>query len=121
MKAISLIPAVALLISACASGPSGVYSGYGGPGYYGGETVIERDNDHRSDNGGYDNGYNNRTNVTDVNVNRTNINENSVNRTSVTDSRANNKKSTVAVAGKRTVTRKSDSDSSSQVQVEQSH
>jgi hypothetical protein len=108
MKAISLIPAVALFVSACASGPSGAYYGSGGPGYYGGGTVYVRDSDHR-----YDNNYN----VADVNVNRTNINERTVNRTTVNDSHVTNtKKSTIAMAGKHTVKRKSDSDSSSQEQ-----
>jgi hypothetical protein len=104
MKAIFLIPAVALLVSACASGPSGAYYGSGGPGYYGGGTVYVNDRDHR-----YDNSYN----VADVNVNRTNINDRTVNRTTVNDSRVTNKKSTIAIAGKHTVKRKSNRDSSS--------
>jgi len=103
MKAITLIPAVALLVSACASGPSGPTYGYGGPGYYGGsETVFVNDRDH-----GYDRGYDSRYNVSDVNVNRTNIDERTVNRTNVNESNVTRSKTSIAAAGKRTVTRKS--------------
>ena len=82
MKAISLllIPPAVLLVSACA--PEVVQQpGYGGPGYYGHETVYvqggdDRDHDHRD--------YNDR-NQTDVTVNRTTINDRTENRTTVND------------------------------------
>jgi hypothetical protein len=98
MKALSilLIPAIALLVSACASGPVGpVYSGgpgYGpGPspqaGYYWNGTVYVQGQSPYY----HDNQYSrNVTDVNDVNVNRTNINDRTVNNTTVNNKRVNN-------------------------------
>ena len=88
MKALSLslIPTVALLFSACAAGP--VRQGYGGPGYYGHDTVYvegqdrdHQDRDHR--------GYNDTQNNSDVSVNRTTVNDRTVNETNVHETNRN--------------------------------
>lgn len=70
-------------------------------------------------NRGYDQGYNNGYNVSDVNVNRTNVNERTVNRTNVDESRVTSSKTSIAAAGKRSVTSKSSRDSGKQVQQDQ--
>ena len=104
-----LLPATALLFSACAPdyGPRHVVYGptgggyYEGPGYYGGEGYYRHEyygNDHRYENNRVD------RNVTDVNVNRTNVNERTVNvnRTNVnrTDvNRGNVRRANVQAAG----------------------
>lgn len=81
-----LIPSAALLLAGCAAGPAGPR--YGGPGYYGHDTVYVQG----SDRSGYDhNGYNddqthrNVTDVNEVNVNRTDVNDRTVNQTNVND------------------------------------
>jgi hypothetical protein len=111
---ILLLPAVALLVSACASGPAGPVSGGGGPVYYGGTAYydygpgpsprsgyywngsiyIQGENPYfhyrnYNNNNGY-NGYDRKvTNVNDVNVNRTNVNDRTVNNTTVNDRTVN--------------------------------
>jgi hypothetical protein len=81
MKALPfiLVPSIALLVSACSSGPGG--PGYGGPGYGGHDTFYVQGSDHRDYNN--DQTTRNVTNVNDVNVNRTNVNDTTVNRTNV--------------------------------------
>ena len=90
MKALSLllIPAIALLVSACASGPAvGPVYGYGpGPdprdGYYWNGTVyIQGESPYRHN----DQYSRNVTDVNDVNVTRTNVNDTTVNDTNVND------------------------------------
>jgi len=103
MKALSflLVPSVALFVSACASGPVRG-PGYGGPGYYGHDTVYVEGRD-RPD-------YNrDRYDQTDVNVNRTTINDRTVNRTNVNqvDVRRQNASKNSPQVQKRKVARKS--------------
>jgi len=86
MKPISvlLIPSIALLVSACASGPAG-YGG--GPGYDGNSTVYVQGQDYNRPDG--DRYTSDRTNVNDVTVNRTNVNDTTVNRTNVNRTNVN--------------------------------
>lgn len=89
----TLVPGVALLVSACAPEPIHHGYGYGGPGYSGGSTVyVEgQDRDH-----GDNRGYNDGGNYSDVNVNRTTENDRTVNRTNVNEANVNSHDSRTA-------------------------
>lgn len=84
MKALPflLIPSVAVLVSACASGPAG--PGYGGsPGYYGHDTVYVQGRDSGRPDYNDSQSTRNVTNVNEVNVNRTTANSTDISRTNV--------------------------------------
>jgi hypothetical protein len=83
MKSFILIPAVAALLTSCASGPSG--PGYGGSGYGGHDTVYVQGRDHDGSYGGGDQTQRNVTDVNEVNVNRTNTTDRTVNTTNSTN------------------------------------